>query len=371
MHFMTRSIVFMMLIGLLSSCEDDSEKLTTQIVPTSVNFYLTENEISEQAELYEVKILLKNEAEAAGALEVSIENQLEYGLYYTTEPAAYNGKISLDVLKGDSEISFTVIPSNNTKLNGNKTISFLIASAAGSVKVGENITHKLTLIDDELRNKLHSYETKGLAQSKNMYEYNTDGNVAKIIWESKNPFGTRQGTDLYFYEDEKVTHVDRSTSQVKYTWEDGRIKKLEILVNNVVLQYAIYNYDQAGTLVRKDDFNQLPSGNYELVSYIEYTYYNDGNAHQVKSYFPLNGEFTLHTTFTYEGYINAQNPFASVSVLPDQKIHRNLYSYYSQRTQNAFLEYTISYELNEQGYPTKRTISGPPAGANEATFLYY
>jgi len=369
---MKRLLVFTLLLGFLSACEDDPEKsVNPVIVPTAANFYLTEVEISEETEVYEIAILLSANAEADGMLEVAIGNAGEYGIYFTTEPAVFDGKISLAVSKGDSEVSFTVKLVNNTKLNGNRAITFSMVMATGSVKLGENINHKLTLVDDELRNKLYSYEMKGIAQSKNIYEYNVDGLVAKVSWESKNPFETRQGTDTYFYEDEKITHVERSTSQVKYTWEDERIKKMEILVNNVVLQYAEYSYDEAGILIRKDNFNQQPSGAYELISFVEYTYHGDGNVHEMKSYYPANGEFTLHSTLTYEGYIEGYNPFAMVSLLPDQNIQPKLHTYYSLRTQTAFLEYTISYELNEQGYPTKRTISGPPAGAGEATFLYY
>jgi hypothetical protein len=370
--------LFVVALSVLVACSEDENNPTTDpvvgIIPTPVNYSSAEASISENSDgAYEVKILLSEAAQASGSLEVAVDADETEGESFNTDPVRVSGKILLPVAKGSAEVSFTVLPLNNAKLNGNKTASFSIVNATGAVKLGESLIFALTIVDDELKFKPLSFETIAATnQSKNTYEYNVDGFVSKIDWEAKNLHGITQGTDLYFYEGGKITHVEKSIGHtLKYTWEEDRIVKVEQVNSEGVRQYSVYTYDETGAVTRTDNFLRQPAGDYLLASYTLYTYHSDGNIHQTKSYFEDGEEFVLNTTFTYEEYVDGHNDFPLVSIVPNQTVQTKLPTYYSHRTQGAFLEYTIAYEFAEDGYPTKREISGPPAGSRVTTYSYY
>jgi hypothetical protein len=375
---MKRLLVFALSVSALASCsEDDPIKKpidpVVEIIPTPVNYSSVQASVSENSEgAYEVTILLSEAAQASGSVEVAVNADETEGAYFSTDPLRVGGKILLPVAKGSTEVSFKVIPVNNTKLNGNKAASFSIVNATGAVTLGESLTFALTIVDDELAFKPLSSETAGIAPSKRTYEYNVDGLVSKVTWEARSIHGITQGTDTYFYEDGKITRVEKSIGLIlKYTWDDDRIVKMEQMNDENVMQYSVYTYDETGAVERTDNFLRQPAGDYALASYSLYSYHGDGNIHQIKNYFPVEDEFVLNSTFTYREYIDGHNTFPLVSILPNQTVQTKLPTYYSHQTQSSFLEYAIAYELTPEGYPTKREISGPPAGAGVTTFSYY
>jgi hypothetical protein len=289
---MKRLFVFALVVSLYTACDDneaDPKPTDPEIIPVAVNYVASDEQISEQAEAHEVVLLLEEPAEADGTIEISISGEAGYGSSFTTGPAATGNKISLAVTKSDTEISFTIFPVNNTKLWGNKSAIFSVVSATGSVTLGESVTYALTLMDDELLNKPESATRNGsgLTQVKNIYEYNEDGLVSKLHWESKTVFGTTVGTDAYFYNEAGgITRISRQAGAMEtmYTWEDGVIVKSEQVNNGVVFTYTIYEYDEAGRVKKAGIFTNNGAGEFASDFYTVYSYYEDGNVHQITNY---------------------------------------------------------------------------------------
>lgn len=379
---MKRLFVFVLSVSVFAACsEEDNSPIKkpvdpVEIVPTAVNYSSAEDEIDEQSESHTVVVLLSGAAEAEGMVEVSLSGDIESG-YFTTEPVVSAGKILLPVAEGDTEVTFNVIPVNNTKLNGNKTVSFLISGATGSVKPGESIEYLLTLVDDELANKpqswLKSFST--FSQSKNSFEYNEEGLVSKIHWESKNPFGTTTGTNEYAYdESDQIIRITRlgGAMETAYTWDGGFIVKEERITGGALASFIQYEYNDHGQIEKASLLIRNPAGEFVVDTYTGYTYLEDGNVHKVTiySFSPAAGEFVMAQTTTYEGYVEGHNP-VQLEVLPNQSIQTKLPTYYSRQTQTAFQEYNVSYEFAENGNLIKKSVTGAVADSGVTTYTYY
>jgi hypothetical protein len=373
---MKRLFVFALFISVCTACDADNDP-GAEIVPTAVNFISTDNQISEQSEGHEVIILLDEVAKTDGTLEMAFSSEDEYGTYFTTDPVVTGGKISIAIEKGEIEVSFSILPVNNAKLNGNKTASFSIVNATGSVKLGGAIDYSLTLIDDELLNKPKS-ATKigsGLTQNISRYEYNENGLVSEIHWESKTIFGTSIGMDEYFYnEADGIIRLSRLSGavEINYGWADGRIVKAEHVINGVIMTYTNYEYDEIGRVKKVDLFTNNGTGDFTSDFYTVYTYYEDGNVHEITSYsFDENeNAFIVSATTTYEGYVEGHNPFP-VEVLPNHYIQTKLPTYYSRSAQTSLLEFNVAYEFAENGNLAKKEITGAVADAGVTTYTYF
>lgn len=376
---MKHLVIFTLSVILFASCDDNSPVKPTQpqeIIPVAVNYISSEDVVAEQTLNHTVVILLEKAAEAEGTLEVTLSGDIEAG-YFTTQPTVSGGKIVLNVSEGDTEVSFDVIPVNNTKLNGNKTISFLLANASGSVALGESIEYLLTLVDDELLNKPQSWikNNSAFAYTKNDFEYNEDGLISKLHWESKGIFGITSGTDEYSYNEAGgIVLISRPAAalETKFTWENGVIVKLERLQSGIVSLYNIYEYDNAGRVERVNNFTKNPAGEFASDSYTLYTYHEDGNVHTIEiySYSPADDEYVMSVTTTYEEYIEGHNP-VQLEVLPNQSIQTMLPTYYSKETQSAFQEYNVSYEFAENGNLITRSVTGAFADSGVTTYTYF
>lgn len=379
---MKRFLPFALLILVLAACEDEPSPIkkptdpVVDIVPMAVNYSSLEDVLDEQSESHEVVILLSNPAEAEGLVEITLSGDIETG-NFTTEPAASAGKIVLTVAKGDTEISFKVVPVNNMKLNGNKTVAFIISDATGSVKLGESIEYLLTLVDDELANKPQSWlkEFSTFSRTKNSYEYNEEGFVSKVHWESKTPFGMTTGTNEYTYdESDQIIRITRSggVTETAYTWNEGFIVKEERITNGALVSYIQYEYNDDGQVEKASLLIRNADGEFVVDTYTGYTYLEDGNVHKITiySFSSAASEFVMSQATTYEGYVEGHNP-VQLEVLPSQSIQTKLPTYYSRQTQAAFQEYNVSYEFAENGNLTKKSVTGAVADSGVTTYTYY
>ena len=86
-----------------------------------------------------------------GTLEVTMSStDYTYGTDYTTDPAATNGKLTLNVSQGVSETSFKVLPVNNAIENANHVITFSMSASTGVLVIGSTgTTYELTVADDD------------------------------------------------------------------------------------------------------------------------------------------------------------------------------------------------------------------------------
>lgn len=373
---MKRLLAFVLIASLYTACDEPDFK-PNEVKPTPVNYKELNAQISETSAAYEVVILLAEAAEANGVVEIEISNPEAYADYFTTEPAASGAKISLVVETGDTEISFTVLPINNTKLNGHRATAFSITRATGSVKLGENIEYTLTFADDELTNKLMMYEKNGAVMNTNKYsyDYNEDGLVSKIYWQAKTPLGTSNGIHEYFYNEAGgITRILKSTGplETKYIWKDGVVEKSENVQNGELTSYNVYEYDDAKRVNKINFFTKNPAGEFHTILNEVYAYHEDGNIHKIiiNSFNSTANDFVMSVETTYETYVEGHNPHP-LEVLPGKNIQTKLPTYYSRKTPTVFHEYHAAYEFSNAGNLTKKTITGEVADSGVTTYSYY
>lgn len=115
--------------------------------PTTANFTATSGTVAENAAAgIVVSITLSPAAEVAGSIEVTMTPA---DAAVTTTPAAATGIITVPVTVGQTSVSFTVIPTNNTADGADLEIAFEITDAIDGVLVGTNVDYTLTVDDDD------------------------------------------------------------------------------------------------------------------------------------------------------------------------------------------------------------------------------
>jgi hypothetical protein len=118
--------------------------------PTKVDFATNQSELFENvAEGSSIEILLTSPATGEGTTVVSFTSDGAYGTDFITVPAAVDGKISIQNAIGDEAISFQILPLNDVSVNADIVIETKIENASGGVELGTNLTHTVTIKDDE------------------------------------------------------------------------------------------------------------------------------------------------------------------------------------------------------------------------------
>ncbi|QOI96099.1 MAG: hypothetical protein HRU69_00800 [Flammeovirgaceae bacterium] len=341
--------------------------------PNLVNFEATEGSLQEQfTEGMIVTLGLSLQAVDAGEVELELVNATGlYGTYFTTEPEAINGKITMPVAAGTSSLPIKFIPVNNLTLNGHREFVVRIIDASGSVMKGDMLELNITLIDDELAGKPKSYETgAGEWKTKRVYEYNESGQIARIHVEQN----SLSWTETYHYDEnnllKKITKWTTDETIFKRD-NQNRITRSEESREGVMKKYSIYSYDQAGNIGEVAVFHRQPTGEFVMSNLFVYLYYSNSNTVFKKLiYYPLPGdEYALiqEETFEYLASNYTQNPFPMVDILPGVNSQPLYPSKYTLSRDGKVYTYYLSYEFNPVGYPVSRTI-----GSREATrYQYY
>lgn len=323
-----------------------------------------------------IPISLSSQAPGEGIIEVSFgTTAVLYGTYFTTEPAAVNGKITLPVTPGLEQVSINVIPVNNTTLNGHKEIDLTISTVSGAIEKGTLSSHRLSITDDELAGKAKGYRvgSNNGWSTQRTYEYNEQGLIARILWEQNTP-GTLSGSYTYSYNTAgQVIEMTESTNyKTTYTWENGRIIKSEKFREGVLRSYSLYGYDEAGNVGETAVFYRQENGEMKMGFLFVYLYFNNGNIYKQLSYSPIEGseEYTLLSTKTYDHYLAQSNPFTMVDILPTVDTMLNLPGTYREETNGHDFLYQFTYEFDAAGRPTKRVASSGTS-AETAYYEYY
>lgn len=123
----------------LLSCEDKNLSNPDQFVDfSSVNSILVEP-------ASDVTIGLAYPATQNVSLSINIlSDTLQYGVHFTTVPAAVNNQILLSIPQDSSHVSFRVVLDQDSLFSGTEKISFSISSTENAL-VGVNKTHHLTI----------------------------------------------------------------------------------------------------------------------------------------------------------------------------------------------------------------------------------
>jgi hypothetical protein len=115
-----------------------------------------------------------------------------------------------------------------------------------------------------------------------------------------------------------------------------------------------------------------PDGNFKLSTVGVLFHYVDGNLYKHLVYTPSNGndeELYLVSTSTFENYIDKDNPFPMIEVLPGINVQKKLPGTYRHEANGHDLRYNLSYEFREDGKVSKRTVTGPTAEV--VVYQYY
>lgn len=344
--------------------------------PAQVSF-LTElgSTLENAATVSTVAIGLSHSSPGTGTIEISLESdKATYGIHYTTEPAATQGKIVLPIETGIDQVEFNVIPMNDQLFNGDRDITYTITSTVGSVDKGQSLTHVLKIKDDELFGMAKGYSIgAGSWGYKREYQYNVDGKLSKILWERNTP-SHLAGTYTYEYDasGNLVRMVESDFTETYYTWENGRIVKEESFKDGIVKKYTLYGYDQAGNIGEAAVHYRQPDGALKLSLLMVYLHRQDGNIYKQLTYSPMEGseEYILLSTKTFEDYSNKVNPFSMVEILPNQNTQPNLPLSYRVEENGFDIIYQFRYEFDATGKPTKR-IATSSIGTEVVTYEYY
>lgn len=353
------------------------QEIATTIVddesPAQVGFMLNIGSIRENSETGStVMLILSHAAPGNGTIEL-IANTVNgtYGTNYVTEPATINGKIILPFEAGSLQTSFKVIPLNDYWFNSERKITYRINNATGVVRLGTELTHQLSITDDESYGMPKGYQTGAVNgwSNQRIIEYNAQGLIGKVNW-SQN---ATSGSDTYHYNllDMLVKKTSSDFSETTYLYEGSRIVKEETIKDGVLKKYALYGYDQAGNVGEASYFYRQPSGELQLGLVNVYLYYTNGNLYKKLVYSPNQNseELTLIQEETYEHYIDKINPFP-IEIIPGVPAQTGLPTKYTYTNNGSTHIYSFEYEFNNNQV-TKRSSIMNGLTTDVTHYFYY
>lgn len=297
-----------------------------------------------------------------------------YGSDFVTEPEAENNLLILPVAAGSSVIRFKVKPVDNSYITGHLSMGLSISETSGSIRKGTHLQDTFTIKDDELTGKPRGYEiSAGNIVAKRFYEYDALGRIAKVNWENFNPYRTA-GTEVYHYDnDSRLVKIDKYPGrEIVYHWSGERITRFDEVSDGQVRHYSELHYDESGNVGLVTSYHLQPDGTYAKGLFTLYLYFMDGNLFKSLTYQDTQDpeEPYLVSTKTYEGYIDAFNPFPMSEIVPTVKTQTKLATTY--RIEEGALDktYQMVYEYRPDGRPGKR-IATATGDLQTAVYHYY
>lgn len=257
----------------LGNISSASIKLMKEIVD-SINFSDSFIHISEtDTQGYDIALTLGGSVTQTEHVNIEIINPtgIEYGTHYSTNIAAVQNVLKLDVTPGTKTLSFKIIPVNNQVVSGNYELAFRIGSTTGQLRKGIHSELKVRVEEDDKNIAIHS-----IAELRNLFkDYNdefflpNDYFIEGII---------TSGTNVA---DEKIAYIQDTTAGIMLRFTLPKVLKLGDKVrlnlkgasgNYVNDQKAFYNItDLHGVKVDENQavmpiditIEQFASGNYE------------------------------------------------------------------------------------------------------------
>lgn len=312
---------------------------------------------------------------SAGEIKITLSSEKAlYGAHFVTEPAAQENTITLPLAAGIRVIAFKVRAIDNQDLTGDLDIKFNISQTSELITRGDNVEQTLTIRDEELAGKPKGYEvTAGNVTLKKFYEYDTEGRISKVNWESYAPYHTH-GTDTYFYDAAgRIEKINKHAfKDIIYHWENGRIVRSEEVSDGIMQSYTQYDYDDAGNVGGVVSYYRQDNGEFLKGLFTIYLYFLDGNLYKSLTYNDAANpeEPQLVRTRTYENYIDVSNPFPMTEILPGVKTQTKLPTTYRSEEAGTDLTYQIAYEYRPDGLPGKR-IATAQGDLQTAVYHYY
>jgi YD repeat-containing protein len=297
-----------------------------------------------------------------------------YGIHYITEPSFTDDKLTLPAVPGTNTVSFKVLTLNNDFISSDLEITFTIYQTMGNIKKGSSVAEGFKVFDDELAGMPKGYETSGGGWGmKKTYEYNTKGNIARVVSETYTPYPS---TDIYTYYYNDAGQLIRINTDpghdIIYYWENARIVKQDQIRDGVIRSYSEYGYDDHGNVASYRTFYLQPDGSFSLSTTTLLLYHVDDNLYKKIIYLATSNpehEVIISET-TFDNYLDEENPFPMVEVLPNMKTQKSLPGSYRVNTNGQDLLYTFSYEFRLDGKVGKRTATRGNT-SDVAVYHYY
>lgn len=312
---------------------------------------------------------------SAGEIKITLSSEKAlYGAHFVTEPAARDNAITLPLAAGIRVIGFKVKAIDNQDLTGDLEIRFNISQTSDFISRGDKLEQTLTIRDEELAGKPKGYEvTAGNVTLKKFYEYDTQGRISRVNWESYAPYHT-QGTDTYFYDAAgRIEKINKHAfKDIIYHWENGRIVRSDEVSDGVIKSYTQYDYDDAGNVGGVVSYYRQDNGEFLKGLFTIYLYFVDGNLYKSLTYNDAGDpeDPQLVRTRTYENYIDVSNPFPMTEILPGVKLQTKLSTTYRTEEAGTDLTYQMTYEYRPDGLPGKR-IATAQGDLQTAVYHYY
>jgi hypothetical protein len=354
---------------LVTKCVDDER-------PARADFVDGQRQIREDKGSGElVAIILSPETKSPGVLRVAIQSSdAIYGTHFITEPPAVDGIIIIPVQEKKSLVSFIVSPINDRLYDAGRSIKYTIAEAEGGVEKGGIFEHNMKIIDDELEGTGKGYEIiAGSWRYKKRYEYSENGSISNVYWDQQTP-GHSGGVYSYVYNASGQLHkISRSNgSEEIFLREGDSIFKSEEYTNNVLTKYTLFGYDDAGNVAEAAVHYRQPDGTLKLATIFVCLYHTDHNIFKVLTYDVVEGyeDPVLIGTKTFENYLDVENPFPMVEILPGHSAQNKVPISYRVEENGHDITYQFNYQISEEGKPLSRMATSPSA-SEIAYYEYY
>lgn len=130
----------------LTSCGDETVEPANP--RHTVEFDHRALNLSENSGSTTIEVKLSGAASQNSTLSITF-NQ-DAALHFSSNPAAVNGRVILDVPAGAEKVSFTIDPVDNTVMDSERKIVFALSAIPGTYIKGENDTLSVTIADDEV-----------------------------------------------------------------------------------------------------------------------------------------------------------------------------------------------------------------------------
>lgn len=134
-------------VPLTISCSKDDDNNEPQVLPVTVDFP-ADLSVPEFSEAQQITISFDRPAPVAGSIFIEVTPSDAIG--FTTAPAIVDGEIEIEVARGATGASFTFESENDDRLQGNRTIEFLLLENSDDFLVGTKDRFSLTIFEDEV-----------------------------------------------------------------------------------------------------------------------------------------------------------------------------------------------------------------------------
>ncbi len=198
----TKYIFALALVGLISSCEEDSQQ-PIRTATSTIQFEINALTDSEKSTGKTIGLKLTTAAPANGY--VVIDVQAPNMSTVTIQPSTIDGKLTLPVTAGSSSASFTLTPIDNTLLDGPRTVTLTITKVSAGLTIGTSKVMTITITDDE-----QAVQAEFLTTSSTLRENETPATKLTVALSAPAP---GSGQLLVSLQSEDATYAEHYTTE--------------------------------------------------------------------------------------------------------------------------------------------------------------